>query len=587
MQKILLVVFALLFAPFTQAATPQQQLNALFDADWQRTMRTSPEFATAVGDNRYNDRLSDTSLAASRADHAHQGKMLAQARLIARDALAGQDLISYDLFVYEKESAIERARFYPYNPQPITQLDGIHIGFPQLVAQTPFNNARDYRNYLARLRALPRQVDGIIEQLRHGMKTGWVAPAVTMRVIPDQLKEFVAKLDQSPLAQPFSDMPASISKAERKRFARDGMAILKHQVAPEFRKLESFMREQYVPACRTSIAASNVPAGPAYYAYAVKQNTTTLMTPQEIHALGLQEVARIQSALNIAIKQSGFTGSFAEFVKVLNTDPRFYYTKKEDLLGGYRDIVKRANAQLPSLFAELPAAPVDVKPVPELGSERQTAAYYEAGTPDGSRPGYFVANLSKLESRPKWGMETLTLHEAVPGHHLQIARAHEIKELPNFRRFGWYVAFGEGWALYAESLGNEMGFYTDPYSLVGHLDGELFRAARLVVDTGIHALGWSRQQAIDYLNVNTANPPHDNEVEIDRYIVWPGQALGYKIGQLKIKALREKARTALGDKFDVRQFHNAIIDNGGLPLLVLEAQIDRWIARQALKLAIQ
>ena len=582
MQKILFAILFLVLAPLTHAATPQQQSNALFDADWQWTMRNAPEFATMVGDTRYNDRLSDSSPAASEAGNAHQIEMLAQARLIDRNALRGQDLISYDLFVYEKEKAIQRAGFYPYNAQPISQIDGIHIGFPQLVAQMPFTNARDYTNYLARLRALPKHIDGVIAQLQRGMRSGWVAPAVTMSVVPDQIKQLVAKLDVSPLAVPFQRMPTSIRAETRTGFLRDGTALLQQQVAPAFRKLEAFLRDEYLPACRNTIAASSLPGGPAYYAFAVKENTTTTLTPPEIHQLGLQEVARIQAEMKTVMKQAGFDGSFAEFVILLNTDPRFYYKTEDELITGYRVILARANAQMPTLFATVPHSLVKVKALPEVGAENQPAAYYEGGTPDGVRPGYFVANLSKLDSRPRWGMETLTLHEAVPGHHLQTARAQELKGLPNFRRFGWYVAFGEGWALYAESLGKEMGFYTDPYSRFGNLDAELFRAARLVVDTGIHALGWNREQAIAYMNANTANPPHDNQVEVDRYIVWPGQALGYKIGQLKITALREKARVALGDKFDLRRFHNAIIDNGALPLPLLEEQIDRWITQQAL-----
>jgi len=580
MQKTLLIVSTVLFPLFTYAATPQQQMQALFNADWQWTMRNAPEFATAVGDNRYNNRLSDTSLAANRTYNAHQKAMFVEAKHIDAAALTGQDLVSYELFIYEKEKALQNARFYPYNPQPISQIDGIHITFPQLVAQTPFNHAPDYRHYLARLQALPKQIDGIIEQLQYGIKTGWVAPAVTTQVIPDQLKKLIATIDEGPLAAPFKTMPASISQPERDALIHSGMRALHQQVRPAFRKLEAFIRNQYLPACRTSIAASKLPAGPAYYAQAVKDSTTTAMSPQEIHELGLREVARIQNAIKTIMKDTGFVGDFAAFTKFLNTDPQFYYTDRDNLLTGYRDIVKRANAQLPKFFAALPRSPVDVKPVSDVGAEHQTSAYYEPGTPDGSRPGYFVANLSNLDSRPKWGMETLALHEAIPGHHLQTARAQEQKNLPNFRRFGWYIAYGEGWALYAENLGSDMGFYTDPYSMAGHLDAELFRAARLVVDTGIHALGWSRQQAIDYLNNNTANPPHDNQVEVDRYIVWPGQALGYKIGQLKIQALREKAQAALGDKFDLRRFHNAILDHGALPLSVLEKQIDRWIKEQ-------
>jgi len=583
MQKFLLLLLAILFAPFScaaLAATPQQQLKNLLDTDWQWTMRHNPEFATQVGDQRYNDRLNDTSLAANRAANAHQKDMLEQAQQIDRRALTGQDLISYDMFVYEKGRLVEASQFYEYDVQPLTHLDGIHISFPQLVAQTPFKNTKDYHNYLARLRTLPKAVDGVIEQLQHGIEAGWVAPSVTMKLVPGALKEFVAKLDEGPVAAPFKDMPDSIPKGTRERLREDGSKVLHQQVAPAFLKLEAFVREQYLPKCRDTIAASALPGGPAWYAFNVKDSTTTSMTPQEIHDLGLREVARIQSEIQAVMTQVGFKGSRADFARFLNSDPRFYFTKPGDLIAGYQEILKRAQAGLPKLFEQLPRTPVDVKPVPDIGAENQHGAYYEAGLPDGSRPGYFVANTSKLNSRPKWAMETLTLHEGVPGHHLQIARAQGLKDIPNFRRFGWYNAFGEGWALYAESLGPELGMYTDPYSKVGHLDGELFRAARLVVDTGIHALGWSRQQAIDYLNANTINPPHDNEVEIDRYIMWPGQALGYKIGQLKIKALREKAEKALGPKFDLRKFHNAVIDNGGLPLDMLEAQIDRWIETQ-------
>jgi uncharacterized protein (DUF885 family) len=583
MQRFLPLVLAALLAPISlasHAVTPQQQLKTLFDNDWQWTLRHQPEYATQVGDKRYNDRLSDTSLAGSRENNAHQKEMLDQVKQIDRNTLAGQDLISYDMFVYEKTRAVEAAQFYEYNPEPLTHMDGIQITLPQLVEQMPFGNAKDYHNYLARLRAVPKHIDGIIEQLQHGMETGWMEPKVTTQLIPDQLKEFVARLDDGTLAEPFKKMPLSIPKSTRERLRQESTRVLHGNVAPALRKLEAFVREQYLPKCRDTIAASALPGGPAWYGFAVRHGTTTSMTPQEIHALGLREVARIQAEVQTVMNQVGFKGSRTDFAKFLNSDPRFYYTNANDLLNGYRDIIRRAQAGLPKLFATIPRQAVDVKPVPEVGAENQVGAYYEAGTPDGSRIGYFVANTSKLESRPKWAMESLTLHEAVPGHHLQTARAQELKDLPNFRRFGWYNAFDEGWALYAETLGGDLGFYTDPYSKAGNLDAELFRAARLVVDTGIHAFGWSRQQAIDYLNANTTNPPSDNAVEIDRYIVWPGQALGYKIGQLKIKALRERAEKALGPKFDLRTFHNAVIDSGPLPLDMLDAEIDRWIAAQ-------
>jgi uncharacterized protein (DUF885 family) len=573
---------AALFAPIivsAHAATPPQQLQSLLDSDWQWTLRHDPEFATTIGDKRYNDRLSDLSLAGSREFNAHEKEMLDQIRRIDRNTLSGQDLISYDMFVYEKTTAIEAAQFYEYNPQPVTHVDGIHISLPQLVAQTPFRNAKDYHNYLARLRGLTRQVDGVIEQLQHGIETGWIAPAVTMKLVPGQLKEFIAKIDDGPLSEPFRKMPDAIPKSTRERLRQEGDKVLHERVAPAFAKLEAFVREQYLPKCRDTISASALPAGPAWYAFQVRHATTTPMTPQQIHELGLREVARIQAQLQKVMDQVGFKGTRAEFSRWLNSDPRFFYTQPDDLLAGYREILRRAQAGLPKLFEALPRTPADVKPVPDIGAADQPSAYYEAGLPDGSRPGYFVANTATLSRQPKWAMETLTLHEGVPGHHLQIARAQELKDMPNFRRFGWYNAFGEGWALYAETLGADLGLYTDPYALAGHLDAELFRAARLVVDTGIHAFGWSRQQAIDYLNANCMNPPADNVVEVDRYIMWPGQALGYKIGELKIRALRDKAEKALGTQFDLRRFHNAVIDNGPLPLDTLETLIDGWIAQ--------
>jgi uncharacterized protein (DUF885 family) len=574
------IVLSFLFAPMTLAATPQQQLKTLLDSDWQWTLRHRPEYATQIGDKRYNDRLSDTSLAASREINTHEKAMLDQIKQIDRNGLSGQDLISYDMFVYEKTRDVEATQFYEYNPQPLTHMDGIHISLPQLVGQMPFNNAKDYHNYLARLRAVPMHIDGIIEQMRQGMESGWVLPKVPAQQIPGQLTELVVKLDAGPIAEPFKKIPTTIPQSTRMRLQQESDKVLHEKVAPAFLKLAAFVRQEYLPKCRDTIAASAEPGGPAWYAYQVRHSTTTSMTPQEIHELGLREVARIQGEVQAVMNQVGFKGSRAEFAKFLNSDPRFFYTNREDLLAGYHDIIKHAQAGLPKLFAHVPRLPVDVKPLPDVGAESQAGAYYEAGAPDGSRIGYFMANTSKLETRPKWAMESLTLHESVPGHHLQIARGQELKDIPNFRRFGWYNAFGEGWALYAESLGRDLDLYTDPYSMAGHLDAELFRAARLVVDTGIHAFGWSRQQAIDYLNANTTNPPHDNEVEIDRYITWPGQALGYKIGQLKIKALREKAQKALGPNFDVRKFHNAVIDNGGLPLDTLEAEINRWIEAQ-------
>jgi uncharacterized protein (DUF885 family) len=576
----LFAICVFMFAPCAgwTANTADQQARALFEADWQWRLQNQPEFATTVGDYRYDATLSDTSLAASRAATAHQRGMLAQARLIERDKLTGQDQLSYDLFVDDKERKLQAAAFYPYDPQPITAQDGIHLDFPRLVAQMPFATEADYRNYLARIDALPRHIDGIIEQLREGMRSGWTAPKPTVRALPAMLRQLRDNLVPGQLGAPFRQIPATIPKPVRDELASAGPAALRAKAAPALQKLEDFIRTDYLPAARESIAAGALPAGPDYYAFAVRENTTTSMTPAEIHALGLKEVARIRAEMRAVIARTGFNGSFSQFIAFANSDPRLFAARPEQLLERYRRIVARASERLPRLFATLPAEDIGIKQSQDIGADSQGAAYYEAASAD--RPAALVVNTARLDTRPLWETETLALHEAVPGHHLQTARAHEIADLPSFRRYGWYVAFGEGWALYAESLGPELGFFRDPFSAFGQLNSELLRSARLVVDTGIHALGWSRQQAIDYLNNNTANAASDNEVEVDRYIAWPAQALGYKVGQLKIKALKEKAQAALGDKFDVRRFHSAVIDNGPLPLSILEQQVERWIASQ-------
>ncbi len=561
-----------------QSCLANPQLDSLLESDWQWTLAHNPERATALGDRRYNHQLSNTTLAARRVENKHQQDMLKEALKIDRATLSGQDLISYDQFVYEKKLAVEANNFYPYTVQPISQIDGIQVTFPELITQTPFDNAYDYHSYLARLHAFPAYVDGLIEEMQQGMKTGWVAPKVIIAPVVAQLRDLREHLDDSELARPFKHIPASVPKPEV--FAQNGKKMLAEKVAPALLKLENFITTQYLPACRDTIGASALPGGAAYYQYLIRTQTTSDMTPQQIHDLGLAEVARIHQAMQKVMDQVGFKGTFNEFSKYLNTDPRFFYTNPDDLVNGFRDIVARVYGVLPTMFAHLPKAPAEVRALPLLGSEQQPSASYQPGSDDGKVSGYFAVNISNLNTRPKWEMETLTLHEAVPGHHLQISIAKEASDLPKFRRNGDYTAFEEGWALYSESLGDEMGFYTDPYSKFGNLDDEILRAARLVVDTGIHALGWTREEAIAYMNDNTANPPNDNMVEVDRYIAWPGQALAYKIGQIKIRELRNRAAAALGDKFDLRAFHNAVLDNGPLPLSVLEQQIDTWIQQQ-------
>jgi uncharacterized protein (DUF885 family) len=575
----LLAILVLLAPLAANAQGAAEQAHALFERDWQWRLRDQPELATVVGDHRYDDRLSDTSLAAIRMATEHERSMLEAVRAIDRGQLTGQDRISYDLFVDDKERKLAAAAFYPFAPYPITAQDGLHIRLPQLVAQMPFASEAHYRNYIARLQALPRHVDGLIEQMRYGMRNGWTAPKVIMQPLPAQLRAMREHLADGPLGAPFRSLPAAIDKDVREQLAAAGPAALADSAAPALQKLEEFVRTEYLPAASDAIAASSLPGGQAWYGFLARSATTADLTPAQVNALGLTEVARIRTEIQAAVPRTGFRGSFEQFIVFAYSDLRLFYTDADALLARYRRIVERASARLPELFATVPGEGIVVKPIQRAGAEQQPAAYYEAGS--GGHSAALVVNTTRLDTRPIWEIETLALHEAVPGHHLQVARAHELQGLPAFRRFGWYVAFGEGWALYAESLGAQMGFYKDAFSAFGHLNDELLRAARLVVDTGIHALGWSRQQALDYMNANTANPPADNEVEVDRYIAQPGQALGYKIGQLRIAALRDKAQAALGPRFDLARFHDAVLENGPLPLAVLEREIDRWIAAEA------
>jgi uncharacterized protein (DUF885 family) len=560
-----------------------QQARALFDSDWQWRLQNQPEYATLVGDYRYNSALSDTSLAAVKATLAHERQALDLARALERDKLSAQNQLSQSLFIYQKEQQLKAAAFSPVNPQPLTGLQGIHIGFVQMVAQMPFATEADYRNYLARLDALPLHLAGVTEQMREGMRSGWVPSKTALRTVPAMLRQLRETAVSGALGQPFRQIPATIDKPVRDALALAGPIALRTRVVPALQELEDFVRNEYLPAARDSIAASALPGGQDYYAMLAVQYSGTSLTPAEIHALGLREVARLRALMTRAIAQTGFRGGFARFAVFANSDARLFSASAEALLTRYRRVVARTADSLPKLFSGVPKQELLVKPATILAGAEQGAAWYEAGADD--RPAAFVVNTARLDAHPLWNIETLALHEALPGHHLQVARAQELAELPAFRRHAWNAGYGEGWATYAETLGSELGLFRDAFSAFGHLNAELFRAVRLVVDTGIHTKGWTRQQAIDYMNANTANARSDNEVEVDRYIAWPGQALAYKLGQLKIRALREKAQAALGDAFDVRRFHAVMLDNGPLPLPILEQQVDAWLAGAVRKTA--
>ncbi|MFC5477571.1 DUF885 domain-containing protein [Massilia suwonensis] len=568
----------LLLSALSHAHAGPGPAAALFERDWQWRLEHQPEYATTLGDRRYNDRLSDLSLSAVRARREHLRAMLDEARAVDRAGLTAQERLSLDLFVFEQERQLATLAFSLVDPQLLTGWDGLQVRLPRLVAQTPFAVEEDYRNYIARLNALPAHVDGLIEQLREGIKTGWTAPKASMRAVPEQLRALRERLGDGPLGAPLRRIPATIDAKLREELLAAGTQALNDSAGPALRRLEDFIKTDYLPAARDTLGASSFPGGPGYYAFLARNATGSEMTPAELHALGLKEVARIRIAMVDTIRRTGFRGSLPQFLAFARGDKRLFAQDADALLARYRRVIERARMRLPLLFGTIPEEDIGVKRLGQVGGAGQVAAYYEAGTLD--RSAALVVNTERLSSQPLWEVETLALHEAVPGHHLQVARARALRELPAFRRKGWNDAYGEGWATYAEGLGPELGFFKDPFSRFGYLNDELFRAARLVIDTGIHALGWPRQQALDYLNANTANTLQDNEVEIDRYIAQPAQALSYKAGQLRFTALREKAQAALGPRFDVRRFHDALLGNGVLPLPLLEREMGKWVQAQ-------
>ena len=583
---LLLALLLVLCGPAAAVNQATKQFHALLADHWQWQSREFPEQATFNGNNRYNDRLTDASAAAVVRRKLAQTEFLARLKRIDARQLATQDQVSYAVFAAERTQQARLNAIYgklPFGAEdgwlPVSQMHGPHLDLAELAKASPFNSVADYEAYLKRLAALPTAIDQVIERMRQGMASGWMPPAIAIQRVPRQIAAHLdADARKSPAYRPFEKFPAQFSSEERLQLAENGRRVIVGAVTPAFEKLKAFVEEKYLPAARQQLSASTLPGGGAYYQLMIAQHTTTTMGAREIHEIGLSEVARINAAMETEIRRSGFQGSRAEFIKYINTDPRFLFTRPEDMLTVYRDIAKRADAELSRLFAELPRLPYGIRAMEAY--EGDNAEHYTPGNSESGRAGYFEANVLNLKRRSMPSMQALLLHEAVPGHHLQIARQQEIKGLPAFRRFGWFTAFGEGWALYAESLGTEMGFYQDPYSKFGQLSMEMHRACRLVIDTGLHAFGWSREHAIAYLETNAALSNEFATAEVDRYIVWPGQALSYKIGELRIKALRAKAQTALGARFDLRRFHNAVIDNGVLPLDVLEQQIDRWIAAE-------
>ena len=561
-----------------QASSDSVRLHQLFAQQWDYTMREYPEFATSVGYPGQNARWTDYSLEAIARRKRELNDPLNALRTIDRAKLGSPDQLNYDLFRRNLTVALEESRF-PGELMAITQLDGVQQDVPSTIAKMAAGSVADYEDILARLRAVPVLVNQTIVLLQRGLAAGITPPRITLRDVPSQAQDLVVDDPlTSPLLTAFMHVPAGVPAAERERLRAAAVAAYRDSVAPAFRKLRAFLRDTYLPGARTSTGMRDLPNGLAWYQVRTRASTTTDLTPDQIHAMGLAEVKRIRGAMDSVIAASGFKGTFAEFVQFLRTDPRFYWTTPDDLIHASRELMKRIDPELTRLFGTLPRLPYGVSPIPSYSERSQTTAYYQPGSPLSHRAGTYFVNTYNLPARPKWEMEALSLHEAVPGHHLQIALAQELEGVPEFRRFGGYTAFVEGWGLYSESLGEELGLFTDPYSKFGQLTYEMWRAIRLVIDTGIHTMGWSRQQAIDYFKANAAKTEHDITVEVDRYIVWPGQALAYKIGELKIKELRAYAATTLGSRFNVRAFHDQVLGAGAVPLDVLDARIHAWVA---------
>ena len=567
-----------------EAPPPAAALGALVEAYWQEHLKLRPLQATFLGDHRYDAELpNNLSTAHLGLEYALEKRYLGKLAEIDDKRLAGQDLLTFAVFRRGRELDLEGYR-YQAELLPVNQFGGLPQTFAQLGSGTsaqPFATVRDYENWLKRVDGFGVWVDQAIVNMRRGSARGYVQPRVVVeRLLPQLERLIAADPAQSLFMKPVAEFPKGVPAAEQPRLRAAYLEAVSRKINPAYQRLRDFVRDEYLPRARATVAWTELPLGREWYAYRVKVATTTDLTPEQIHQVGLGEVQRIGAEMDRVIAELGFKGDRRAFLDALRADPRFYFDKEEDLLAAYGALKAKVRARLPELFDLAPKADFEIRPVEAFRAAAQATASYQQPAADGSRPGIFYVNTYDLKSRPKYGMEEVYLHEAEPGHHFQIAIQQELPDLPSFRRFGGYGAYVEGWGLYAESLGRELGLYTDPYSYFGALSGEIWRAIRLVVDTGMHAKGWSRQQALDYLLANSAVGATDAAAEIDRYIAVPGQALTYKIGELKIKELKARAQRELGARYDVRAFHRAVLGDGALPLDVLDAKVSRWIATQ-------
>ena len=576
--------FALLITALPLRATPMvgvddspaDALHALFGSEWERGLVESPESASYNGDKRFNDRWTDMSPAAINKREGEDRAALKRLHDIDRASLSAADQLNYDTFEWQLEKSVERQKYREYL-QPISHQGGVQTadGMAEIL---PFASASDYEDWIKRLQRLPTVIDQVTLLMREGIKQKSMPPKILMQRVPAQIAaQVVDDPIASPFYRPFLKFPDNIAPADRARLRDEAKAVIKNRVVPAFRAFARFFNEDYLKHARDSIAVADLPDGKAYYDFLAGYYTTTDLSAAQIHQIGLKEVARIRAEMERVKQKAGFKGDLPAFFAYLRNDPRFFEKTPQALLERYRALTKRIDPELVKVFRTIPRMPYGVRPIPDNIAPDTTTAYYQPGATDGSRAGYYYVNLYKPEARPTWEMMPLSLHEAVPGHHFQFARGLELPGAPDFRRTAYFVAYGEGWGLYAEQLGFDMGLYEDPYDHFGQLTYEMWRAVRLVVDTGMHSMGWSRDRAIGYFKDNAAKTEQDIINEVDRYIGTPGQALAYKIGQLKISELRARAESALGERFDLRAFNDAVLETGSVPLAALEKHVDAWI----------
>lgn len=552
-------------------------LDSIITNAWQLNLAYSPELAASLGNKNTAGQLPDLSPESLLKQNKQTQQILNTLKSLDKNKLAKDDLINAKILQDQLQNQIDMYVFKDHY-LPITAESGFHAYIASM-AKSPFNTAEDYQNYLNKLTALPTYFAQQTFWLKQGLAAGITPAKVTLTGFENSISAFIVPVEQSGYFKPFTTFPSHFTEAQKKQLTQQGKIAISEKVLPVYQDFYDFMTQEYIPNARQQIAASALPDGPAFYQNRVEYYTTLPMTAEEVHQLGLTEVARIKTEMEQVIADVGFKGTFAEFLHFLRTDPQFYPKTAKELLKEAAYIAKKADAILPKYFGKLPRTPYGIAPVPAEIAPKYTTGRYSGSDRD-DQPGYYWVNTYALDKRPLYEMEALTLHEAVPGHHLQISLNKELTDLPNFRRYSYISAFGEGWGLYAEYLGLEAGFYQDPYSNFGRLTYEMWRAARLVVDTGMHAKGWSRQQAVYFMASNTALSMHNVNTEIDRYISWPGQALSYKIGELTIKRLRTKAENALGEKFNIREFHDAILENGSVPMPILEQMIDAYITKK-------